>query len=615
MATAAPGDIRSLAELSVRAKVFVMAGTLLGLFTAAMDQTIVSTSLPRIVTSLGGLGLFPWVFTAFMLTSTTTVPIVGKLTDMYGRKPFYMAGIAILIAGSALAGSSQSMGQLIAFRAVQGLGAGMIMGIAFAIVADVFPPRERGKWSGLLSAVFASASVIGPLIGGTLTDQVHWRWVFYVNLPLGGLALTVLALGMPALRPSRPGVRLDYGGIALLCMTVVPLLLALAWAGSQYSWLSPQIIGLLSLAAAAVVVFGYVEMRAGEPLLPLALLKNRIFTVAALATLLTGVAMFGAISFVPLFVQGVIGSSATNSGFVTMPMMISLAISSVIAGQIMSRSGRYRILGVFGLLVLASGMFLLSRMDVSTTRFIATRNMVVLGAGLGISLPLLMLAVQNAVPHHQMGIATSSMQFLRSVGGTMGVAVMGSLVNATLASELAKQTPAAVRENVPPELTERLKDPQALLSGEALAGVQRAFLGLGDRGQELFDLTLLALRSSLATAIAEAFLVGLFFALAALIVGVFLKEIPLRRTHFFAPDEAPEAVAETRPPVGSLPAAASASDGPAAAATEPTPTAASRPRGLPRLALRAAFVVFTLGLGALISFIAARNQRHKGARR
>ena len=548
MEAALPAGVQSISQMSTRTKVVVMAGTLLGLFTAAMDQTVVSTSLPRIVASLGGLGLFPWVFTAFMVTSTTTVPIVGKLTDLFGRKPFYIAGVATLLLGSALAGSSQSMEQLIAFRAVQGLGAGMIMGIAFAIVGDVFPPAERGKWTGLVTGVFASASVLGPLIGGTLTDHVSWRWVFYINLPLGSVTLLVLFFGMPALRPvARP--KLDYRGIVLLVATVVPALLAFSWAGSRYDWASPQIIGMFTWAAAALAMFAYAEMRTEEPLLPMGLFRNRVFAVSALATFLTGIGMFGALSYIPLFVQGVIGSSATNSGLVTMPMMIAMAISSGVTGQIMSRLGRYRVLGVAGLTVMTAGMFLLAQMDVNATTFIARRNMVIVGIGLGISLPLFMLAVQNAVSHRVMGIATSTMQFLRAVGGTMGVAIMGSLINSTLATELVANTPRQVRESAPPTLLDQLHNPQFLLSPEQLGAVRDAFQQLGPEGAGLFELSISAVRTSLATAISDAFLVAMFVTLASVFVGAFLKEVPLRRVHEFEGEPSAAAAPAPRPPV------------------------------------------------------------------
>jgi EmrB/QacA subfamily drug resistance transporter len=538
-----------------RAKAVVVAGTLLGMFTAAMDQTVVSTSLPRIVGSLGGFGLLPWVFTAFMLTSTTIVPIVGKLTDIYGRKPFYMGGIAFLVLGSALAGSSQSMEQLVIYRAVQGLGAGAIMGIAFAIVGDVFPPRERARWSGAMSAVWALASVLGPLIGGGLTDHVHWRWVFYVNLPLGAIALTVLLVGMPAVQPISDIRRLDYRGIPLLLGSVVPMLLAFSWAGTEYPWLSPQILGLFSVSILAIVLFFFAEAQAEDPLVPLSLFKDPIFGVAAIVTVLTGISMFGAISYTPTFVQGVVGSSATNSGFVTMPLSIAMSAASAVSGLIVYRIGRYRWQGVAGFALVALGLFLFSRLDVNSDNLVVTRNMVVMGLGLGLGIPIYMLAVQNAVPHHLMGIATSTIQFLRSVGGTMGVAIIGSIVTARQAEYLVANTPQEVREGVPPAVLKPLEDPQAVLNPAQLAAVRQGFLSLGDGGAALFDLALTAVRTSLADAIAEGFLVAFFVTLAAVVVSVFLREIPLRRTHFGAGEEGAmslegPAPADPPPPAG-----------------------------------------------------------------
>jgi EmrB/QacA subfamily drug resistance transporter len=566
---------------------------LLGLFTAAMDQTVVSTSLPRIVASLGGLGLFPWVFTSFMVTSTTAVPIVGKLTDLYGRKPFYIAGVAILLLGSALSGSSQTMEQLIAFRIVQGLGAGMIMGIAFAIIGDVFPPAERGKWAGLMSGVFASASVIGPLIGGTLTDHVNWRWVFYINLPLGSVALLVLFFGMPAIRPiARP--KLDYRGILLLVATVVPALLAFSWAGSRFDWASPQIIAMFTWAAVALSVFAYAEFRTEEPLLPMGLFRNRVFAVSAVVTFLTGIGMFGALSYIPLFVQGVIGSSATNSGLVTMPMMIAMTIASAITGQIMSRLGHYRFLGSVGLAVMAAGMFLLAQMDVNATTFIARRNMVVMGIGLGMSLPLFMLAVQNAVPHKVMGISTSTMQFLRSVGGTMGVAVMGSLINSTLSSELVANTPPNVRESAPPTLLDQLRNPQFLLSPDQLAGVRGAFEQMGPQGGELFAASIVAVKTSLATAISEAFFVATFVVLASVLAGLFLKEVPLRGVHDLGGEPSP-AGGDPSPPPATAPMAIAPVAGGENGPTDRQPWA---------FAAIGAGVAFVLGL---LAFLIRRN--------
>ncbi len=532
MAASAPA-FRPIAQMSTRTKVIVMAGTMLGMFTAAMDQTIVGTSMPRIIADLGGFGLYSWVGTGFLLASTATVPIVGKLTDIYGRKPFYMGGIFVLILGSALCGSAQNVEQLIAFRVIQGLGAGTIMGIAFAILGDVFTPAERGRWIGLMSGVFASASVIGPLIGGTLTDHVHWRWIFYVNLPLGTLALTVLLFGMPNIKPVLKS-RLDYRGVVLLLATVVPLLLAFSWAGSRYDWLSPQVIGFFGWAVLGLIVFTYAEMRTEEPLLPISLFRNRIFAVSALITLITGVGMMGSIFYIPLFVQGVIGRSATNSGLVTMPMMISMAIASSIAGQIMSRLGRYKFLAVLGLSIMVAGVVLLARMDVHSTSTDATIAMILFGIGLGTAMPIFMLAVQNAVPYRLMGVSTSTIQFLRSVGGTMGVAIMFSLIQSQYHKSLVANVPESVRSR--PELSKTLSDPQFILDTRAYNQVQAAFSSFGAQGQALFGQTIEGVKTSLATGIADAFLVAVFILAASVVISLFLKEVPLRKQHY-TPDE------------------------------------------------------------------------------
>jgi EmrB/QacA subfamily drug resistance transporter len=560
-------QVQSVSQMGTRVKVLVMAGTLLGLFTAAMDQTIVGTAMPRVVAHLGGYEHYSWVFTGFMVVSTTAVPIVGKLTDMYGRKFFFLGGIAVMMLGSALCGTSQSMMQLIAFRAVQGLGAGTIMATAFAIIGDVFPPAQRARWAGLMTGVFAAASVAGPLIGGYITDNLNWRWVFYVNLPLGALAMSVFFSVMPSL---RPGVRhqLDYWGVTTLIMAVVPLLLAFSWANEQYPWLSAQIIGLLAFAALAALAFAAVERRAAEPILPPELFRHPIFLVSASVTFLTGMAMFGSIIYLPLFVQAVIGSSATNSGLVIMPMMLSLSVTAAITGQILGRWGRYRIIAVVGLAVMAGGMFLMSRMDATSTNAIATRNMIVIGMGLGAIMPIFVLVVQNALPYRMLGVSTAAIQFFRSVGGTMGVAIMGSMVNSSFSAELTTQTPSQVRESTPPALLERLQNPQSLLNADLLAGLREAFAGLRD-GPAMFEQVMLATRTALGMAIADAFLLGMGITLVALLVAIFLKEVPLAKTW-----AVPEATATGVPldRFGSPPVV-----GPSVAPANPPPTAGDDP--------------------------------------
>ncbi len=554
--------LESLSQLSTRAKVLTVAGAMVAMFTAAMDQTLVGTALPRMVGSLGGLALFPWVFTAYMVASTTVVPIVGRLTDIYGRKRFYLAGIVILMVGSMLAGLSTTMTQLIAFRALQGIGGGMIMGITFIIGGDLFPPAQRSKYVGLFTGVFAAASILGPLIGGALTDYIHWRWVFYVNLPLGALALLVVGVGLPSLRPAARGVALDWPGFVLLPGMVVPLLLALSWGGSRFDWGSLPMVSIFVAVAALTALFVVVERGREWSVLPLSLLRHPVFAVAAAIALLLGAGMFGAISFIPMFVQGVLGSSATNSGLITMPLTMAFAISSTLGGQVMARTGRYKLINLVGLATVIGAMVLFSQMSASTARWEVTRNMVIVGIGVGLSMPVLTLAVQNAVPYRMLGVATSAIQFVRQVGAVMGVAVLGSRVNVVFARELAQGMPPQLK-SLPPQMTSLLQDPDFFLSPERMEALRAHFAALGEGGLETFQALLTAVRGALASGIAEAFLVALFFSLAALALAFFLREIPLRSFHV------PEPKAEGAPLQPALATALQGfGDGPAP--TDPT---------------------------------------------
>jgi len=566
--------------MSTRTRALVMVGSLLGIFTAAMDQTIVGTALPQVVADLHGLQHIAWVFTAFMVTSTTTVAVVGRLTDLFGRKPFFLIGIAVLVLGSALAGMSQSMTELIIFRGIQGFGAGMIMATAWAIIGDLFPPAERARWTGVMTGVFAAASVVGPLLGGWITDHLGWHWVFYVNLPLGALTFFVFALVMPSIRPQSVHRSLDRLGISFLVVGVVPLVLAFSWGGSQYDWLSPEIIGLLALAFVATLAFVRVERDALEPIIPLSLFRSPIFAVVIIVTFLTAMGMFGSVSYIPLFVQSVIGTSATNSGLVTMPMMLAMSFTSAAVGQALARTGRYRIMLAVGLAVTVLGMYMLARMSVDSTQAEATRDMVVLGIGLGFTMPILMLVALNTTSHQMLGVTTSTIQFMRSVGATLGVALMGSLLNGRLQSELVSQTPSTVTQNVPASLLQSLRDPEILRDAATMQKVHEAFLGLGAQGEQLFQDALGATKTALAMGITYAFLVGAAITLVALVVGIFLKEVPLRKTYAVhgegvpAPDDAGgqaprEAIAAAPPPaLASDPL--QASDGPGAAAAGPT---------------------------------------------
>ncbi len=526
---------QSFSELPARARRFVLAGLLLGLLLGALDQTIVGTAMPRIIATLGGLDRYAWVTTAYLLTSTISVPIVGKLGDMFGRKWFYVAGIAVFLLGSVLAGASGEWGgdgmtQLVLFRGLQGLGAGIMQANSFAIVGDLFPPAQRGKLQGLFGAVFGVASVLGPTVGGYITDNLDWRWVFYINLPVGAVALAVLILTMPVIRARRANPRIDYLGAAAITATLVPLLLGFTWAGQDYAWSSPQVITALTVAAIMAVAFVVIEWRAAEPILPLDLFKNKIFTVSTIVVFGTGFGMFGTILYIPLFIQGVIGTTATQSGQILTPMMLGLIVSSIVGGQIISRTGRYRLPAIAGLILMTFGIFLLSRQDVSTTSLLAVRNMVVVGLGLGVTMPVFTIAVQNSTPFNRLGVVTSSVQFFRSIGGTVGTAIMGSFLNAQLSTSLAKNVSPQLQQLLAQGPTHGKISAQALISPAATQAMQAAF-AKAPGGQALFQQFVQALKVSLAGSIQHVFTVGLIVVAVAAVVCFFLPEIPLRKTN------------------------------------------------------------------------------------
>ena len=406
----------------------IYAGLMVALFLAALDQTIVATAVPRIVSDLGGITQYSWVFTAYMLASTVTVPLYGKLGDVYGRKPLFLFAIVVFLVGSALCGVAQNMTQLVIFRGVQGIGAGGLIPLAIAVVGAIIPPRDRGRYQGLIGSVFGSASIIGPAVGGCVVDHTTWRWIFYVNLPVGALALAVISVTMPRRAPQTER-SIDWGGAALLAASTTPLLLGLVWGGRDYAWTSGHVIVALVVAVAALAAFLLYERRVPEPILPFSLLRNGVVASSVVSMTLVGMAMFGTISFVPLFVQGVIGTSATSSGVVLTPLMLGAVTASFLSGQWVSRSGRTRPNAIAGPIVLTAGMVLLWRMGVHTTNGQAARNMVLAGVGLGLMMQVFMLAVQNAVPRDSIGSATALTQFARSIGGTLGVTIMGVIVN------------------------------------------------------------------------------------------------------------------------------------------------------------------------------------------
>jgi EmrB/QacA subfamily drug resistance transporter len=538
----APGEPKAAADQTLRATVsprrlvLILVGILLSMLLSSLDQTIVGTAMPRVIADLNGLDHYAWVFTAYMLASTVMLPIYGKLSDIYGRRPFYIAGMALFLAGSALSGTSQDMTQLIAFRAIQGLGAGAMMPIVQAIIGDIFPPAERGKWQGLMMAVFGFAMIIGPTAGGFITDNWGWRWVFYVNMPLGLLALATAAVALPG-QSARSQHHIDYLGAATLVAAAVPMLLAFSWAGTQYAWTSPQIVGLLGFAVAMFVVFFALENRAAEPIISPDLFRNRIFTVSAAATFLLSGGMFGAIMYLPLFVQGVLGASATSAGAVQTPMMLGFMASSLVGGLLLSRTGRYKVLALTSFAIAAIGLFLLSRLGVNSDQAEIVRNLVVTGLGLGVLMSLFTIVVQNAFPFSRLGQVTASLAFFRSIGGTISVAIFGSVMSNHFAAALQANLPAGIAALVPAANLAALENPQVLLSPQTTARLQQSLAAAGPQGQLIFEQFMAAVRLSLAGAISEIFAVGAAAMVLALLLTLLLQEIPLRKTHRQAEDQ------------------------------------------------------------------------------
>jgi EmrB/QacA subfamily drug resistance transporter len=429
--------------LSHRQILLVYSGLMLGMLLAALDQTIVGTALPTIVGDLGGLNQLSWVVTAYILASTISTPLYGKLGDLYGRKLLFQFAIVVFLAGSVLCGLSQNMAELIGFRALQGLGAGGLMVGALSIIGDLVPPRERGRYQGYMGGVFALSSVVGPLIGGFFVDHLSWRWVFYVNLPVAALALVVVAAVLPVAGERRPH-RIDFEGAALLAGSAGALTLALTWGGTEYPWGSDTIVGLFVGGTALLALFGLQERRADEPIIPPHLFRNGIFRAAAAMGFLVAVAMFGAIVYLPLFLQVVHGVSPTSSGLRLLPLMGGLMLASIGGGRTISRIGRYRPFPIAGTLLMSAGMTMLSRVGVETSYLWLAMSMLVLGLGMGLVMPVIVLAVQNAVDPRDLGTATSSTTFFRSIGGSFGVAIFGAIFSNRLGYWLPRTMPAKV---------------------------------------------------------------------------------------------------------------------------------------------------------------------------
>jgi EmrB/QacA subfamily drug resistance transporter len=483
----------------------VFSGLLLVMLLAALDSTIVATALPTIVGELGGLSRLAWVVTAYLLAQTVVTPLYGKLGDLYGRKKVVQVAIIIFLAGSVLCGLSRSMMQLIVFRAIQGLGGGGLMVTTQAVVGDIVPLRERGRYQGIFGAVFGLASIAGPLIGGYFTTHLSWRWIFYINLPLGIVAIAVLAATLPS-RANRVKHSIDYAGSVLLAAVLSSIILATDIGGSAYPWGSPIVLGLIAVAIASLVAFLFVERRAAEPVLPLRLFQNMSFTISTTVGLIVGFALFGSVTYLPLFLQIVKGDSPTASGLRMLPMMGGMLVSSIISGQLISRRGKYKIFPIIGTATMTAGLFLLSRMSTETSLATAALLMLLLGLGLGMVMQVLVIAAQNAVDYADLGVATSGATLFRLIGGSVGTAVLGAIFASKLEQHLASVLPVGAS------------------TGSAHSGINpRMLLSMDAATRQLYAT---AFTQSLSTV----FLVATGIAVVGFLLALLLPDKPLRAT-------------------------------------------------------------------------------------
>lgn len=514
-----------------RASRMVFIGLMLGMLVASISQTIVAPAMPIMVAELGGMEHYSWLATAAMLVSAVVVPIVGKLSDMYGRRSFYIAGLSIFMFGSVLAGMATDFWWLVGARGVQGLGMGALMTLSQTIIGDIIPPRQRGKYQGLMGAVFGVTSIAGPLLGGTITDNWGWRWLFYAALPVGVVALAFISKYLHIPHVQRKA-KIDVAGIMVLTGALVSILLALSWGGTTYPWSSGPVVGLLTTGAVLLGVLIPIELRAQEPVLPLRLFRNSIFTLSNIASLAIAMGMFGAIFYIPVFAQGVLGVSVTVSGAIMIPMSMAMIVTGIVIGFLITKTGKYKVFVVGGTVAMLAGFGLLVQMGFHSTELQLTLATVVLGVGLGACMQPFTIIVQNAVSQRDLGTATASVQFFRNIGGTVGTALLGTILSSRMVTAIPAYMPADADELFDVEDV----GPDSVLDPDLLA--------------ELPDAVALAVRQGMAEALHGVFVAAVPLVLVAFLMASLVKSIPLRTTlHDSAPGTQPPAAAAT--PTGS----------------------------------------------------------------
>ncbi|NEA65496.1 MFS transporter [Streptomyces sp. SID12488] len=482
----------------------VLLALMIAMMLAMLDNMIIGTAMPTIVGELGGLEHLAWVVTAYTLATAASTPIWGKLGDMYGRKGVFMSSIVLFLIGSALSGMAQDMGQLIGFRAVQGLGAGGLMVGVMAIIGDLIPPRERGKYQGMMAGVMALAMIGGPLVGGALTDHLGWRWSFYINLPLGVVALAAISAVLH-LPKKRAKTRIDYPGVALLTVGITSIVLVTTWGGTEYAWGSAMIMELIGIGVSSLVGFVFWQTKAAEPIIPLHIFRSRNFTLMSIIGFITGFVMFGAVLFLPLYQQSVQGASATNSGLLLLPMLAAMMVVSMVAGRVTTSSGKYKVFPLVGGVLLSVGLYLFAQMDTETSRLTSGLYMAVVGAGLGCLMQITMLVAQNSVEMKDMGVASSTTTLFRTLGSSFGVAIMGALFNNRVQDVMSERAGA---------LGSKVTEQSAQLDAASLAKLPAA-------AREAYQY-------AVASGTHSAFLLGAVVAVVVLVAAVFVKEVPLK---------------------------------------------------------------------------------------
>lgn len=522
-----------MTNLTERKKITIMIAIMVAMFFSAINQTIIGVAMPRIIAKLGGMDYYTWAITIYLLTTAVATVLVGKLSDIYGRKPFILLGIGMFTVGAFLSGLSGDIFQLIMYRGITGFGAGIIMSTAFSAVGDLYLPRERARWTGLMSGVFGISSVLGPLMGGYIVDHLSWRWVFWVFLPLGVLAFILIAVLFPKVA-RKEGESIDYLGSLFLTITIVALLLAFSLGGDDYAWGSIQILGLFGITIVSLAIFIFVESKVKSPVLPPKLFKNSIVSISNILVFLLGVGMMGVMIYTPFFIQGVLGINPTGSGLIMMPMSLVMVVGTAAAGQLMTSFGTYKKLALIGLSVTAAGIGLLSLISIGTPVYLLIIYLSVIGVGLGLSMPIFSLTVQNAVPLSQLGVATASSQLFRALGHTVGVGILGSVMAGRMKTRMTEffaegegGIAAGGMEDIPPEQAEQLGElmnPEILLDQPRLEQIQESMPAeMMPFAERMID----TIRDVFSDALTTTFLAAGIILVVAVIIAFFLREIPL----------------------------------------------------------------------------------------